>query len=87
MTEAETYAELTSVFREVFDDDGLMLHPDTTADDIPGWDSQANITLVAAAEQHFGVRVSDRGNREPSQRGGIHPAHPIEAAEFEPAVT
>ena len=56
MTEAETYAELTNVFREVFDDDGLMLNSDTTADDIPGWDSQANITLVVAAEQRFGVR-------------------------------
>lgn len=56
MTEAETYAELTNVFREVFDDDGLMLNSDTTADDIPGWDSQANITLVVAAEQRIGVR-------------------------------
>jgi acyl carrier protein len=55
MTDAETYAALTCVFREVFDDDGLTIHPGTTADDIPGWDSQANITLIVAAEQRFDI--------------------------------
>lgn len=55
MTDAQTYAELAGVFREVFDDDALAIGPDTTADDIPGWDSQANITLFVATEQHFGI--------------------------------
>jgi acyl carrier protein len=55
MTEAETYVALTSVFREVFDDDGLTIHAETTADDIPGWDSVTNITLIVAAEQRFDI--------------------------------
>ena len=55
MTEAETYAELTGVFREVFDDETLTIRPETTANDISDWDSQANITLIVAAEQRFGI--------------------------------
>ena len=55
MSEAETYAELTKVFRQVFDDDAISLQPQTTAEDIPGWDSQAHITLAVATEAHFGI--------------------------------
>ncbi|HWL82827.1 MAG TPA: acyl carrier protein [Roseomonas sp.] len=56
MTESEIYAALTEVFQEVFDDDDIALHPETKADDIPGWDSQAHVNLVVAAEMRFGVR-------------------------------
>jgi acyl carrier protein len=56
MTEAEIYANLTGVFRDVFDDDDIVLTPKTTADDIAGWDSQAHVNLVVAAEVKFGVR-------------------------------
>jgi acyl carrier protein len=55
MTEAETFSALTGVFREVFDDDALTIHAGTTADDIPGWDSQANIILIVATEQRFDI--------------------------------
>jgi acyl carrier protein len=56
MTEAEIYATLTQVFRDVFDDDEIVLSPGTTAEDIAGWDSQAHVNLVVAAEMKFGVR-------------------------------
>jgi acyl carrier protein len=56
MTEPEIYAALTEVFHDVFDDDGIALTPDTTADDVEGWDSQAHVNLVVAAEAQFGVR-------------------------------
>jgi acyl carrier protein len=56
MTEAEIYATLTQVFRDVFDDDEIVLSPGTTAEDIAGWDSQAHVNLVVAAELKFGVR-------------------------------
>ena len=55
MSETETLAELTGVFREVFDDETLTISRETTAQDISGWDSQANITLIVATEQHFGI--------------------------------
>ncbi|GGC67751.1 acyl carrier protein [Siccirubricoccus deserti] len=56
MTEAEIYAVLTQVFRDVFDDDEIVLDSGTTAEDIAGWDSQAHVNLVVAAEMKFGVR-------------------------------
>ena len=56
MTDEEAYKELTRVFRDVFDDDEINLDPETTAADIPGWDSQTNITLVVATEHQFGIQ-------------------------------
>ncbi|WP_028238647.1 acyl carrier protein [Stutzerimonas azotifigens] len=56
MTEAEVLNALTPVFRDVFDDDDIVLTPETTADDIDGWDSQAHVILIVAAEQRFGVK-------------------------------
>ena len=56
MTEAEVYSNLTSVFREVFADDTLQLTPETTADDVDGWDSAAHVSLVVAAEMRFCLR-------------------------------
>jgi acyl carrier protein len=56
MSQSEIYIALTEVFQEVFDDDSIVLTPETTADDIEGWDSQAHVNLVVAAESQFGVR-------------------------------
>ncbi|HEY1386366.1 MAG TPA: acyl carrier protein [Dongiaceae bacterium] len=56
MTEQEIYQELTAVFRDVFDDEGIVIAPGTTANDIDGWDSQAHVTLVVATEVRLGIR-------------------------------
>ena len=56
MTREQTFDNLTAVFRDVFDDDSIVLHENTTADDIADWDSQSHITLILAAEQRFGVK-------------------------------
>ncbi len=46
---------LEELFRTVFSDDTLKLTNGTTADDIPGWDSVATISLMFGIEQAFGV--------------------------------
>ena len=56
MTEQEIFQELSAVFRDVFDDETITLRPETTAEDIAGWDSQAHVTLVVATEMRFGIR-------------------------------
>jgi acyl carrier protein len=56
MTSDDLYAALADVMRDVFDRDDITIGPETTAQDVPGWDSQAHITLIVAAEQRFGVR-------------------------------
>lgn len=53
-------ARLTQVFRDVFDDPALVIHPKTTANDIAGWDSGRMIELIVAAEAAFGIRFTTR---------------------------
>jgi len=49
---------LTAVFREVFDDDELVLKPELTADDVDGWDSLSHIRLILSVQRKFGVKFS-----------------------------
>ncbi len=55
MTSKEIYIQLTNVCREVFQDDGLVVTPATTAEDIAGWDSAAHINLMLAIETRLGI--------------------------------
>jgi acyl carrier protein len=56
----EVHEQLEGLFREVFDDEKLVLTDETTARDIPKWDSLAHINLMFSIEQSFGVRF--KGN-------------------------
>ena len=58
MTQEEIYERLNTVFREVFDDDEIVVSSSTTADDIEDWDSLEHINLVAAVEQEFGIKFT-----------------------------
>jgi acyl carrier protein len=49
---------LEAVFQEVFDDEHLTLTDETTARDIPAWDSVAHINLMFSIEQAFGVHFT-----------------------------
>jgi acyl carrier protein len=49
---------LNPVFKDVFDDEELVINMATTAQDIDGWDSLAHIRLVVAIEKLFGLRFS-----------------------------
>lgn len=52
------YERLTRIFHELFADDSIVLKPDTTADDIDGWDSFTNLNLIVAAESEFNVKLN-----------------------------
>lgn len=56
MTTKEIYANLTDIFREIFDDQQIELRPDTTAADIADWDSFNHINIIVAAETRFGIK-------------------------------
>jgi acyl carrier protein len=58
MEKAQLYSKLTAIFREVFDEDELNVTPQTTADDVDGWDSLSHIRLVLAISKAFGVKFS-----------------------------
>lgn len=58
MSSIEIYDQLTSLFREVFDDESIVVKPETNANDIEPWDSFSNISLMVAVESRFGIRLS-----------------------------
>jgi len=53
-----TLARLTEVFRDVFDDDELVVTPETAAGDIEGWDSLMHVTLILNLEKAFKVKFT-----------------------------
>ena len=57
MTREEVYERLNMVFREVFDDDTIVVNDSTTADDIEDWDSFEHINLIVAVEEEFSFKI------------------------------
>ena len=49
---------LTPIFRDVFDDEDLVIEETTTADSVDGWDSLAHIRLIVSIETKLGLRFS-----------------------------
>ena len=54
----EIYERLNNVFRDIFDDDSIVVTKDTTSNDIEDWDSLEHINLVVAVEQEFGIKFN-----------------------------
>lgn len=60
MTHAEVLDALTNVFRDVFDDNSIVINDQTTANDIEDWDSLEHINLIEAVEKEFNMRFQMR---------------------------
>jgi acyl carrier protein len=56
--EAVIYEKLNQIFRDIFDDESIVLSPTTTAADIPGWDSVNHVNISVASEMAFGIRFN-----------------------------
>lgn len=52
--------QLTSIFKMVFDDESIELTPQTTANDIDGWDSLSHVNLILAIENEFNIEFDQR---------------------------
>lgn len=48
-------AKLQEIFRDVFDDETIILINDTTQNDIEDWDSLAQINIIVAIKKEFKV--------------------------------
>lgn len=48
--------KLTEIFRDVLDNEEIVLSEETTADDIEGWDSLNHINIIASVEIDFDVK-------------------------------
>lgn len=56
MKRTEIIEKLNEIFRDVFDDEQIMLTDDTTSADIYGWDSLIHITLITEIEDCFNIK-------------------------------
>jgi acyl carrier protein len=56
MSEQTTLEAFSLILRRLLDDDTIVLQEETTRDDVPGWDSFAYVSFMAAVEQQFGMR-------------------------------
>lgn len=59
MTDKDVIDRLTNIFRDILDDDDLVLTPETTASDVSGWDSANHINIVVATEVRFKIRFTN----------------------------
>ena len=58
MTREELFREITDIFRDVFDDDTLVIVDETSSEDIEDWDSLEHINLVVAMEKRFNMKFN-----------------------------
>lgn len=49
---------LQEIFRDIFDDEDLVLTRETTTQDIENWDSLAQINLIVAIEKEWHIRFN-----------------------------
>lgn len=49
---------LSDVFKDVFDDDELVISRRTSAKDIDNWDSLTHVSLIVKIETSFGIRFT-----------------------------
>ena len=52
--------KLTQIFRDIFDDDEIVLTKNSSASDIEEWDSLNQIKIILACEKAFGIKLNAR---------------------------
>lgn len=60
MNKDQILEEVQEIFREVLDNEEIVLNNATTADDVDEWDSLTHIQLIVAIEKHFNIRFTSR---------------------------
>ena len=56
----EVQERLNKIFCEVFDDDDIKITPETTANDVDGWDSLSHVNLITTIEARFTIRFTQK---------------------------
>jgi len=51
--------DLTGILEDVMDVEDVVLHDDTTADDIEEWDSLSHVRLIVAIERKYGIKFTN----------------------------
>lgn len=60
MEKNQILEEVQEIFREVLDNEEIVLNNATTADDVEEWDSLTHIQLIVAIEKHFKIKFTSK---------------------------
>lgn len=58
MDAQEIISQVTLIFKDVLDNENIVLTESTTAMDIEEWDSLSHIQLIVAVEKHFKIKFT-----------------------------
>ena len=58
MTKEIITEQLTDIYRDVFDDETIVLKEDMTTNDIDGWDSLTHLRLIMQIEKTFDIKFT-----------------------------
>ncbi len=71
MDESEILKILTGIFRQIFDDDSIVLNRETTAADIADWDSFNHINMMVVVEERFQIKFETAETEELHNIGAL----------------
>ena len=60
MEKQEILQKVQDIFRDVLDNEDIVLTFETSADDIEEWDSLSHIQLIVAIEKEFNIRFTSK---------------------------
>ena len=58
MTREEVFDSVQDIFRDIFDEDDMIIEDKTSSEDVEDWDSLNHINLVSAIEKEFKIRFA-----------------------------
>ena len=58
MTRKEVFNGVQDIFRDIFDEDDMVIEDKTNSDDVEEWDSLNHINLVSAIEKEFKIKFA-----------------------------
>ena len=60
MEKQEILSQVQEIFRDILDNEDIILTNETTANDIEEWDSLTHVQLVVAIEKGFKIKFSSK---------------------------
>lgn len=60
MDRSEILKQVQDIFRDILDDEVIVLEDSTTANDVEGWDSLTHIQLIVAIEKQFKIKFTSK---------------------------